>query len=132
MRKSQYLLRAAALAGALLTAGAASASDCLQLDLNAPTPLCIGQTGSIDAIVNNSCTTQLRATVQFALDGRQLEPTRNIRIDGESTLTRGLTFSVPSSAATGSHTLTVTLTESAYGGTTSSTTGVSVESCPAK
>lgn len=131
MRKPSSLLSAAALAGALLTAGAVRASDCLQLDLNAPTPLCIGQTGTIDAIVNNSCTTQLRATVQLALDGQPLEPARNIRIDGDSTLTRGLTLSVPSSAAAGSHTLTVTVTESP-GSTTSATTDVSVENCPAK
>ena len=129
MRIKQSLFTMAAVVAALVVGlPSKAASDCISLTLTPPASLCAGQPASITASVTNACSSRMLVTASFNLDDRTLPFTVGFAIGGDSTRTKSFPISVPASATTGSHVLTVTLTDSG-GGTTSQTVDLSVSSC---
>lgn len=131
MKKSPCLMSIGALVAACLFAGpAAAASDCLQLQLDAPAPLCTGQPGSLTATLTNSCASRERVQAAFTLDQQTIPANVHFSVAGDATLSKTLTIPVPASATTGTHTLTVTLTDRS-GGTATASVDLDVTSCSA-
>ncbi len=129
MKPSHRLMTMVALVS---TFGASSPSpaapNCLSLELHAPATMCAGQTSWIGATVTNSCPNRLIATAQLAIDGQNLPFTFGFPVAADSSRTKAMGVPVPASATTASHTLTVSLTDSA-GDATSASIDVSISSC---
>lgn len=131
MKKNSCLMSIGALVAACLFAGpAAAASDCLQLQLDAPAPLCAGQPGSLTATVTNSCASRERVQAGFTLDEQALPAKASFTVAGDATLSKTFTIPVPASATTGTHSLTVTLTDRS-GDTATASVDLDVASCSA-
>lgn len=122
------LLSASALSASIVGGHADAATGCLEVQLNGPATACAGQLASFDLTIANSCAARERVTVSYALDGRALPYTATFGIGGNSTLTKHITIPVPASAAVGTHTLTVNVTDAA-GDRASATLDFTVGSC---
>lgn len=129
MKRIHGLASTAAILSALFVAGSAyAASDCLELQLTAPSSVCAGGSASITASVTNSCSTRLQVNADFTLDGQSVPVKAHFGVAADSTLSKTMSLPIPATATAGSHTLTVTLSDAA-GDTTSASVDLSVASC---
>ncbi len=126
--KPSSLVTMMALVSALGAGLPARAASCLSLELNAPVPMCAGQTSMVSATVTNSCSNRMSATAQLAIDGQTLPFEIAFAVPANSSRTRGIGVPVPASATPTSHTLTITLTDSA-GDESSATIDLSISNC---
>lgn len=129
MKLPNYLMGMAVVLTAVAAASPSeAASNCLSLSVNTPSPMCAGQLAAVSASVTNSCSTPLRVSAQFTVDGQSLPVRAQFAIGGDSTRTKAMSIPVPASASAATHTLTVSLTDPS-GDNVSETIDLSVASC---
>ena len=131
MKLTNHLISVAVVLTAMSVASRSeAASNCLSLELSAPSPMCAGQLAAVGVSVTNSCPTPLVVSAQFSVDDQSLPVRAQFTIAGDSTRTKSMSIPVPASASAATHTLTVSLTDRA-GDDVSQTIDLSVASCAA-